>query len=734
VLRDKSGGIAGTLSSGQDVTERKRAEETLRWELRVNWALSELYAPLTTKGSDIVDMTAAILDTVKSLTGSPHGYVAIIEPETGDVVSLTLTEMLKGQCHVAGEARRVRFPRGADGRYPGLWGHPLNTKRPFFTNAPAGHETSTGLPRGHIPLTRFLSVPVMLGEELVGQIALANAPEDYRERDLQAIARIGRYFALAIQRMRTDEALRQARDDLELRVTERTVELLKVKESLEREILERKGIEKALREGNELLDKIFSNTHLAIAYMDKDFNFIRVNRAYAAYDEKDPDFYEGKNHFQLFPNAENEKIFQQVRDTGIPFTVAAKSFEYGDHPERGTTYWDWSLIPVKDEQDHVEGFVLGLVNVTERIISEALVRESEKKYSTLVENALVGIYIAQEGKILFANRQYAAMHGYTPEEMVGMESWKLVHPEDRSFFRKLVQDRKLGKDAPSEYELRGITKDGRTITTLRKVSSVDFLDVTASLVNVMDITRLKETEHLLRTQDKMASLGRIAAGIAHELRNPLSGINIHLTNLERLMERLDIPDSEAAEHLKVIVENLKRASGKIEAVVRRVMDFSKPSSHRLAPSDINRILKGALDLCAVSLRKTGISVQLDLAGDLPRCPANENLMEEVFVNLISNAVQAMENIDGPKKLFISTCHSEGAIHVRIEDSGPGIPEADREKIFEPFHTGRVDGIGIGLSICYRIVKDHGGFLTVGTSRWGGALFETVLPVGERGKF
>lgn len=731
-LRDKNGRITGTLSSGQDVTERKRDEEMLRWELRVNWALSELYVPLTSKRSQIQDVTAVILAIAKSLTGSPHGYVSIIEPGTGDNVSLTLTEMLKGQCHVSGEARRVRFPRGEDSRYTGLWGHSLNTRRPFFTNEPVAHESSTGLPQGHIPITRFLSVPVLLDQELIGQISLANGEEDYTERDLQGVSRIGRYFALAVQRMRADEALKKAYDELELRVRERTAELYRTQENLEREIQERKGIEKALREGNELLDRIFSNTHLAIAYLDKDFNFIRVNRAYAAYDEQDPDYFKGKNHFQLFPNEENEKIFRQVRDTGVPYTVAAMPFSYADHPERGASFWDWSLIPVTDERRQVEGFVLGLVNVTERILSETMVRESEKKYSTLVENSLIGIYIAHEGKILFTNRQYAAMHGYAPEEMIGMESWRLIHPEDREFFRKLVEDRRLGRDVPLEYELRGITKDGRTISTLRKVSSGDFLGVKASLVNVMDITRLKETEHLLRIQDKMASLGRIAAGIAHELRNPLSGINIHLSNLDRLLEGIDIPDASVAEQMKIVVENLNRASAKIEAVVQRVMDFSRPSTQRLAPANINLIMKRSLELCAVTLRKAGIAVELDLAAALPPCPVNENMIEEVFVNLISNAVHAMETMDGQGRLFVSTFRSGEAVYVRVEDSGPGVPAADEERIFEPFYTDRRDGLGIGLSICFRIVKDHHGLLTVRKSRWGGALFEMMLPLKESG--
>ncbi len=130
---------------------------------------------------------------------------------------------------------------------------------------------------------------------------------------------------------------------------------------LEREALERKRVEEALRETNELLEKIFSTTHLSIAYMDTDFNFIRVNHAYAAEDGREPEFFVNKNHFDLYPNTSNQAIFAQVVEKGEPYTVYAKPFEYSEHPERGVTYWDWSLYPVKNSSEEVEGLVLGLV-------------------------------------------------------------------------------------------------------------------------------------------------------------------------------------------------------------------------------------------------------------------------------------------------------------------------------------------------------------------------------------
>jgi len=134
----------------------------------------------------------------------------------------------------------------------------------------------------------------------------------------------------------------------------------------ESDITERKENEIILRENRELLETFFDNIHFLVAYMDRDFNFIRVNKAYAEADGHPPDFYIGKNHFDLFPNAKNEKIFRKVVESGEPYFVYAKPFDYDLNPERGTTYWDWSLQPVKDAAGKVNGVVLSLIDITDR--------------------------------------------------------------------------------------------------------------------------------------------------------------------------------------------------------------------------------------------------------------------------------------------------------------------------------------------------------------------------------
>jgi PAS domain S-box-containing protein len=200
----------GILAVYMDIGERLAAQEALRWELAVNQALAGLARVLVSEDVELEHLASLVLERAKTITGSSLGYVGYIDPESGDLLSHNVNPGLGGDCRIPEREACSRFPRGEDGRYPGLWGRSLNNVEAFFSNAPERDPQWRGLPEGHVPITQFLSVPASLGREPVGQIALANPGRDYSERDLAAIGRLAQLYALALQRTRTAGELRLA--------------------------------------------------------------------------------------------------------------------------------------------------------------------------------------------------------------------------------------------------------------------------------------------------------------------------------------------------------------------------------------------------------------------------------------------------------------------------------------------------------------------------------------------
>jgi len=216
-----------------EIIERKRAEEALKWELHVNKALAQLASVLVSPVVAIESLAKMVLDYAQSLSASEHGFVSVIDSETGDNVVYALTHMMDA-CRVSAEQKKIVFARGVDGRYSGLWGHALNTRKGFYTNSPTAHEAATGLLDGHVPLRNFLSVPALVGDCLAGQIAVANGKNDYTDKDLEAIGQVAQLYALAIDRNRTEKKLANYRDHLEELVEERTKAMETSQEQLRR--------------------------------------------------------------------------------------------------------------------------------------------------------------------------------------------------------------------------------------------------------------------------------------------------------------------------------------------------------------------------------------------------------------------------------------------------------------------------------------------------------------------
>jgi len=382
---------------------------------------------------------------------------------------------------------------------------------------------------------------------------------------------------------------------------------------------------------------------------------------------------------------------------------------------------------IVEEKVLIDAVAERLGKTTERKQAEEALLKSEQRFRDLVENSLIGISIIQDNRIVYQNPEQEKLLGPLPRpiKLLDIES---IHPDDIEKITSFYKNVASGKVQVQETDFRyySIDESGNKLNMkwvhcLAKITN--YMGKEAILMNILDLTRAKNLENLLRIQDKMTSLGRVAAGIAHEIRNPLSGINIYLKTLDKIA-------SQYNNHEKVtqILSQLQSASNKIESVIKRVMDFSKPSEPKFTLMDINQPIKDALNLSSVTLRKSGIHFLTALSDDLPKCNADFHMIEQVILNLINNASEAMQNMDKDKKINISSFLENGVICIRICDSGPGVPEGITKNIFDPFYTTKSSGAGIGLSICHRIITDHGGSFHISNAVPRGAEFIIRIPL------
>ncbi|MBI5179045.1 MAG: PAS domain S-box protein [Nitrospinae bacterium] len=247
----------------------------------------------------------------------------------------------------------------------------------------------------------------------------------------------------------------------------------------------------SLFESNELLERIFDTTFIMVAYMDKDCNFIRVNRAYAASDGRTPDFYPGKNHFALFPNPDNERIFKKVAETGETHVAIAKPFEYAEHPERGMSYWDWVLHPLKDPKGNVEALLLILSNVTDRINALLEVRESERQYRILARSYPNGtVHIVDSHlRLVISEGQALKELGFETEEMEGKTIREVLPPETADILEPKFKTAFAGEAQHGEISFRGFD----FIYSIQPLADRDG-KVASCIAVTQDITSIKEAQ------------------------------------------------------------------------------------------------------------------------------------------------------------------------------------------------------------------------------------------------
>jgi len=497
------------------------------------------------------------------------------------------------------------------------------------------------------------------------------------------------------RRKRAEEEVRKARDELEVRVQVRTSELEDANVALQDEVIVRKEAEEALRESNELLETMFSGIDLLVAYMDKDFNFIRVNRAYAEADGHEPEYYVGKNHFGLFPHEENEALFREVVRTGRPFFTYEKPFAYAANPERGVSYWDWSLQPIRDAEGRTSGVVLSLLNVTERKrAQQQLEAERHRLFSVL--NMLPGfiMVVRPDHSVAFVNQTFRDTFG----ELAGRRCYEVLCGRARPCQRCHVR-RILAAGAPQEWQWKDA--QGRTFQTWGYPFTET--DGTMAVLEVgIDVSERKalEREVLQVSSDERHRIGQDLHDV---LGQNLTGVAFLSKVLAKRLAESGAREAEQADQ--------------ISQLVSRAVAQARAISHGLCPVELKEEgLMNALREMASRIESVfGIPCRFDCGEVIPISDGT------AATNLYHIAQEAVNNATKHAKagrLRIRLGRSDGAIVLAVEDDGIGLPEA-------PGAAG-----GMGLRIMQYRADLIGALLKVERADGGGTRVVCSLPEGR----
>ncbi|MGA2958857.1 MAG: Cache 3/Cache 2 fusion domain-containing protein [Thermodesulfobacteriota bacterium] len=409
-----------------------------------------------------------------------------------------------------------------------------------------------------------------------------------------------------------------------------------------------------------------------------------------------------------------EYELERIRKDGTPFTAHA------------------IVTTLKDSAGKTLGFLEIARDITEKLALERELWKTKDYLENIVQSSVDAIVTTDpKGRITFLNRAFEEMVGRSRENIIGL-------PIHQFYLNGLHEARKImgilrDKGSLKNYETKVVKKDG-TVSILTSASLLQ--DESGQIIGTLgvfkDLTEMKKLEaelkkaqaHLIQA-GKMRALGELVAGVAHELNNPLMAAD---TFLHVIRENLD-KENENQNRLGLI----QRCHERIAKIINHLRDFSRQSKFAFRKMDINEPIENALLITGQQLLNHGIRVIKNFSPNLPKIWGDVNQLEQVFLNLMSNARDAMGKMERKKELTISTGlisrNGWNDMEISFKDTGSGIPEENLDKIFEPFFSTKEvgKGTGLGLSICYGIIEAHGGHIEVESKLDEGTTFRVILP-------
>jgi len=408
--------------------------------------------------------------------------------------------------------------------------------------------------------------------------------------------------------------------------------------------------------------------------------------------------------------------------------------ETGINKDGTTTYWFVKSSPIRNAQGEIVAAMEISLDITSMKQLEEKLKQSEKKYHDIFSNMPNPVFVldADTLEILDCNDRVEDVYGYSKDEMINKSFLKLFKEEEKDQYATRLKKSALINRA------KCMNKDGRTLFVAVRISVSEFEERKVLLVTTPDITKRLETEQQLIQAGKMTTLGEMSTGVAHELNQPLSVIK---TASSFFMKKIRKKERIRDDILLSLSEEIDSHVDRAAKIINHMREFGRKSDIKLVKVQINDVLKRAFEMFSQQLRVRGIDVVWDIKEDIPMIMANPDHLEQVFINLLVNARDAIagkgelkDQKDDSEKIILKTRSEEKRVIAEVCDTGPGIPKAISDKIFEPFFTTKEvgEGTGLGLSISYGIIKECGGNIKVASINAKGTCFIITFPIPGEG--